>query len=128
YEGLGDVSEMTGEHEKAREAFKRGLSSVADSDSLSRARLYRKIGKTWEPQREYAQALQAYEQAEVSLGDVHDPADHQWWQEWVQIQLVRMWVLHWRGQWQELTARSDKIQSAVQEHGTPAQRSQRLPG
>ncbi len=123
YEGLGDVLELTGRHEQAREVFQTALQHVQDHDQICQARLYRKTGKTWEPQREYAQANAAYERAEQILGPPPGDSADKWWQEWVQIQLLRMWILHWRGQWQQMNPFLDKVRPAVERHGTPAQRS-----
>ena len=123
YESLGDVLDLTGKHEQAREVFQSALRHVQDHDRVCQARLHRKMGKTWEPQREYTQARASYERAEQALGAPPPDSDDKWWQEWVQIQLLRMWILHWRGQWQAMSAFLDKIWPAVERHGTPAQRS-----
>ncbi len=123
YDDMGDVLELSGQHEKARAAFESALAQIPKGDPVWLAKLHRKVGKTWEPQRGYDEALNAYATAEAALGD--EPPDHSlgWWQEWVQLQLVRMWIYHWRGQWQEMNALVEKIRPAVEQYGTPPQRS-----
>jgi predicted ATPase/DNA-binding SARP family transcriptional activator len=119
HECLGDVLEWTGEHDEARAAYQHALIDVPEGDRLWQSHLQRKVGNIWRLQSQYDDALQSYERAETGLkgGAESTPA---WWQEWVQIQLERMWLYYWSGQWREMSELG-QIRSVVEQHGTPTQ-------
>jgi tetratricopeptide (TPR) repeat protein len=121
-ESLGDVLELTGQHDEARVAYQRALIQVPGHDLIWQSRLQRKTGKTWEGQHQYAEALQAYTLAETTLGQEPAESAPQWWQEWVQIQLERTWAHYWQGQWHEISELADNARPTVEQHGTPTQR------
>jgi tetratricopeptide (TPR) repeat protein len=124
-EELGDVLFVTGQAAEAQAAYADALAWAAQSDPIWRARLQRKIGKTWERQRYYfKEALQAYDLAETTLGQEPVAPAEDWWQEWIAIQVDRIWAAYWsKGQWREMLELAEKTRSAVGEYGTPAQRS-----
>jgi tetratricopeptide (TPR) repeat protein len=84
-ERLGDLLELTGQHDEASDTYHRALSS-AELDMIARARLLRKQGVVRITQRRYSEAQQACEAAEAALGPAPSEQDLAWWQEWVQIQ------------------------------------------
>jgi DNA-binding SARP family transcriptional activator len=120
-ENLGDVLEWTGEHEKATAAYQKALNHAPEGDLMGQSRLHRKVGNIWRLRRRYEQALQAYELAELTHGEGSPESASQWWQERIQIQLERMWLYYWLGQWQEIADLADQIRPAVEQHGTPSQ-------
>ncbi|MFL5801098.1 MAG: ATP-binding protein, partial [Roseiflexaceae bacterium] len=122
YESLGDVLELTGQHDAARAAYQAALAQLPGDAPIWHARLQRKIGTTWVNQSQYDEALRAYRIAEISLGQ--EPAERalEWWQEWVQIQLDQMWLHYTLAQVGELTELVEKSRSVVERYGTPAQR------
>ncbi len=121
YESLGDVLEWTGEHDEARAAYGGALAHLPKGDRFWRARLHRKTGNIRRLQRRYEGALQAYDLAETMLGPEPAEAAPEWWQEWVQIQLERMWMCYWLGQWREISGLADQVHSVVEQQGTPTQ-------
>jgi tetratricopeptide (TPR) repeat protein len=120
-EGLGEVLEWTGEHEAATKAFQRALTSVPQDDVLWQARLQRKTGNIRRLQRHYERALQAYEEAEKLLARESAASSPEGRQEWVQIQLERMWLHYWLGQWREMSELAGQVRMNVEQHGTRAQ-------
>ena len=122
HEGLGDVLEWTGEHDEAQMAYRGALADVPKGDGIWQARLHRKSGNIGRLQRRYEQALQAYDLAETTLGPAPAESAPAWWQEWVQIQLERMWLYYWLGQWREISELADQVRPTVEQHGTPSQR------
>jgi class 3 adenylate cyclase len=80
-ENLGDVYHLTGLHKRAQLAYQAGLESTEAKDILLKARFQRKIGNNWVPQHAWDQAMQAYQDAETSLGPEQDETELNWWQE-----------------------------------------------
>jgi tetratricopeptide (TPR) repeat protein len=90
YEPLGDVLDLTGDHDGARSAFERALSQVPEEESIVRSRLQWKVGTTLRSSDRDEEALEAYRLAEGALGPVPDPPYREWWQAWGQIQIERI--------------------------------------
>jgi tetratricopeptide (TPR) repeat protein len=120
-ENLGDVLEWIGEHAGARASYQGALAYVAKEDRFRQAHLHCKTGNIWRLQSRYEEALGTYDLAEIVLGQAPATADPEWWQEWVQIQLERMWTYYWLGQWREISELADQIRPAVEQHGTSTQ-------
>ncbi len=121
HESLGDVLEWTGEHGDARAAYGRALTGVPRSDQFGQARLQRKMGNIWRLQRRYNDARQCYDLAESGLGPGSPESAPAWWQEWLQIQLERMWLHYWLGEWHQISGLADQVRTAVERYGTPTQ-------
>jgi DNA-binding SARP family transcriptional activator/tetratricopeptide (TPR) repeat protein len=121
YENLGDILEWTGEHDKARASYEQALASVPKGDPIWKGRLQRKKGNIWRLQRRYEEAIQNYELAESTLGKVSARSAPERWQEWVQIQLERMWLYYWLGEWHHISALADQVRPIVELYGTPTQ-------
>jgi tetratricopeptide (TPR) repeat protein len=124
YEALGDVLVLIGQAEEARAAYEGALARAPLDDAVWRSRLQRRIGHTWERQRYYHQhALQAYDLAETTLGQEPTEPVMAWWQEWIAIQIDRIWTTYWsKGPWREMLGLAEKTRVAAQQYGTPAQR------
>ena len=124
HEGLGDVLNVTGQSAGARSAYTDALALAPATDRIAQARLQRKIGKTWERERHHPEALRAYGLAQAMLGQQPAEAATDWWHEWVAIQIDRIWTSFWNwGEYPELSEMAEKVQAAVEQYGTPAQRS-----
>jgi DNA-binding SARP family transcriptional activator len=121
HENLGDVLEWTGEHDRARAAYQEALAHVSEDDQFWQAHLYRKMGNIRRLQSQYEDALQAYDLAETVLGEGAAESTSEWWQEWVQIQLERMWMYYWLAKWREMSELADQVRLAVEQHGAPTQ-------
>jgi hypothetical protein len=97
YEGLADVLALSGRQEEARGALEDALAHVAEAQRLTRARLYRKIGKTWEWHHKHAEAIAAYAAAERALGPAVPAGESSeaFWDEWLQIRLDQIYIHYW---------------------------------
>jgi len=122
YESLGDVMELTGQYDEARAAYQNALASLPSNDQIGQGRLHRKMGETWRFPRRFEEAMQAYDKAEIALGQEPAEAASEWWQEWVEIQLERINVHYFQGETRELTELVEKIQPVVEQYGAPLQR------
>jgi tetratricopeptide (TPR) repeat protein len=121
-EGLGDVLDWTGQYDRARSAYQHALAQAPSDRPIGRARLHRKIGDTCRRQRRYKEALQAYDLAQTELDT--EPVEHtqEWWREWVQVRIERVWTHYWLAEWHEIGRLVEKLQPDVEQHGTPRQR------
>jgi len=121
HESLGDVLEWTGEHVRARASYLAALDQLPQGELIWHSHLHRKVGNIERLQRRYQGALQAYALAETALEEGATSANPEWHEEWVQIQLERMWMYYWLGQWHEMSEVAGQARSAVEQHGTPTQ-------
>jgi len=122
-EHLGDVLHWTGQYEEAKAAFQQAVVAVPHSESISQARLHRKIGNSWRDQYRYQEALLAYADAEGTLGQAPLEPSPEWWQAWIQVSLEINLVYYWLGQLLESDELRLRLQPAVEQHGTPSQRA-----
>ncbi len=122
YESLGDVLEWTGEHEEARAAYQAALGHVPPGDRFVEARLHRKAGNVWRLQHRHEEARQAYDRAERALGQGVPELAPEGRQEWVQIQLERMWLYYWLGEWREISELAEQARPVINQCGAPRQR------
>ncbi|HSR32978.1 MAG TPA: AAA family ATPase [Anaerolineae bacterium] len=121
YESLGDVLEWTGAHDEARAAYGEALARVSEDDLLWRSHLHRKVGNVERLQHRYDGAFRAYDLAESTLQEGAAASTPEWHQEWVQIQLERMWMYYWLGQWHEMSESAVRVRPAVEQYGTATQ-------
>jgi serine/threonine protein kinase/tetratricopeptide (TPR) repeat protein len=122
-ENLGDVLELTGQHEEAWTAYQNALTAVAAGTPIQASRLYRKAGKTRETLRLYDEAAQAYQKADMALGEPASDASSELWQEWINIQMDRIYLGYWRGQVAEMEQLINKVLPIMETHSTPQQRA-----
>ncbi len=122
-EDLGDVLQLTGQHEQAWAAYQGALALVSASEQIRRARLYHKAGKTREMLRLYDEAAQVYQQAEIALGEESDAATLEWRQEWMMLLLDRVNLGYWQGRVQEMTSLVERVRPVVERYGAPLQRA-----
>ena len=123
HERLGDVLELTGQHDKARDAYREALTRVSKHDLIWQSRLYRRTGKSWEVPVCFEEAAQAYDLAESVLGQKPTEPDRGWWQEWIEVQVDKMWLRYWQRQVHKMAELAEKARPAVEQYGTPVQRA-----
>jgi class 3 adenylate cyclase/tetratricopeptide (TPR) repeat protein len=128
HESLGDVLELTGQHDEARDAYESALVQISKHDPIWQARLHHKTGNVCREQRRYEEALQAYDLAETALGQEPAESAPEWWQAWIEIQSDRMWLHYWQVQLHQMTELAEMVRPAVEQYGTPAQRSRFFQG
>ena len=123
YESLGDVHHLIGQHKKAQLAYQAGLDCTEAKDILLTARFQRKIGNNWVLQHNWDEAMQAYQDAEITLGPDQDEAEVNWWQEWTQIQTDRMLLYYWENQPLEINRLAVRVRPILERYGSPVQKA-----
>lgn len=95
YEALADVLALTSQREDARAAYDAALRASRDLDCTLRARLLRKLGKTWEAEHKHAEALACYADGRNQLAEPGPNASPAMRQEWMQLHVEELWVYYW---------------------------------
>jgi DNA-binding SARP family transcriptional activator len=122
WEELGDLLELRAQHEEARQAYQNARARVHQRDRVAQARLHRKAGGTLREQRLYAEQLEACRQAEEALGQQPEDGSAPWLEEWLEVQVERVWAYYWLAQWPEMAELVHKLHPAVQKSGRGASR------
>jgi eukaryotic-like serine/threonine-protein kinase len=129
HERAGDLLQLIGRHEEGRDTYGRamalgpGLSpELTVGCKTSQARLYRKIAKTYETQRNYQETFHHYDEAETTLGDSQAFGRGEW-EEWIETRLERLWVYYFLNDVEEMARQVSAIQNVVETQGTPRQRA-----
>lgn len=132
YERLAEIFLLTSQFDEGRIAYQQAMAYIAMDDSITQARLHRKIGNTWREQYQYQEAQQRYAEAERVLGvapvititdmaATNKAADERtptWWQEWIQVLLEIDFVHYWLGQVPASDILRAKLKPAVERYGT----------
>ncbi len=126
WEELGDIRELGARHEEAREVYERARSVTLAGQRVTLARLWRKAAVTWREQRRYAEALDACRRAEDLLQAPPSTEDADWWAEWLEVQVERVWAHYWLAQWEAMDALVIGLEPAVRARATGASRMRYL--
>ncbi|HNS51002.1 MAG TPA: BTAD domain-containing putative transcriptional regulator [Anaerolineae bacterium] len=122
HEELGDLRELLARHASARDAYAAALACAPDDDTITRARLLRKVGKTLGSERAaHARVVAQYDAAEALLGTPGEALGPDWWMEWCQVHLDYLGQLYWWGRTEEMAERLARVRSLIEQHGTPVQ-------
>lgn len=122
WEELGDVLALTAQYEEALQAYRKGQEHVPHGDRIGQARLYRKTGVVMREQRLYAETLNACQHAENALGEPPDQDGSDWWDEWLEVQVERVWAHYWMAQWPEMEDLVRRAHPVVQERASGVSR------
>jgi serine/threonine protein kinase/tetratricopeptide (TPR) repeat protein len=121
-EASGDVLALVGQREAAREAYEESLARLTEERTATRARIYRKLGKTWETEHAHEQALLRYAVARQALPSDPALASEDERNEWIQVRVDELWVYYWLGRVQEMDSIVTSLQPVVDSYGQRAQR------
>ncbi|MFC1526214.1 BTAD domain-containing putative transcriptional regulator [Candidatus Latescibacterota bacterium] len=131
HEVVGGLMELIGHHEEAVNTYVEALNEVPGDEVLWQARLQRKVGEVRRIQNRHHEALDSLDAAEALVEQGLAESAPEWWQEWVEIQLNRIW-LYYRYKrldhavLDETIALAEKTQPVVERYGMPAQRARFL--
>jgi hypothetical protein len=130
-EKLGDALAFSSQHALARAAFQQALADLgarpltggADprGPELVRARLLRKIAKTWESLHAYAEALAGYAELEALIDASPDHA-LALEPEWIQAMLGRAWIYYWSSRVDEMNVVIARVQPIIETRGSALDR------
>ena len=122
YEKLGNVQLVSGLHESGRASFEQSLELTPPEQTLRRARCQRQIGNGWMVPREYAKALAAFDSGEM-IGHPGAEGEMKWRNEWLNLQLDRLWALYWMNDVLGMDETIRCIRPEIEAYGSPSQLS-----
>jgi tetratricopeptide (TPR) repeat protein len=125
-EALADVLALVGRRDEARATYTDILGRLEGQDPTHRARIYRKLGKTWETQHQHESASEFYARALDALGPdpVHVSAAQG--DEWIRVQIDQLWLHYWRGQVDAMKVLVATLRPFVTSRASAAQRARFL--
>ena len=94
-EHLGNMLVLTGQRDEARIMFQRGLDALGDRNAITRCRLNRLMANAWILNRHRAEAERFLLAAQVSLGEESPEHQADWWDEFIELGLERLWFMYW---------------------------------
>lgn len=121
YGAMGRLLQVAGRSSSALECLDQALSLVPEQDRVQRATLLRRSGLAWMTGRDAERALTLYHQAEAMLGS-HADGTTEWWDEWIELRLDRVWALTWLGRVRDALHLMHDGRAAIAEHGSLGQR------
>ena len=123
HEALGDVLALGARRDEARAAYKTALIPLGFERVTRKARLHRKLGKTWESEHRQDEALSCYGLAQSVFSTHLVPAEADRRDEWIQLHIELLWVHYWKNRVAEMEAISSELEPVIQKFGTASQRA-----
>lgn len=128
YEGAGDSAGLVGRHSRARQAFNCALNlnmqRVVQGGSETRARILRKIAKSWEISHEHGKSLLLYQQSEDSLGEFSAIMEsRELLSEWLKISSGKLYVNYWDNNYAAMKKILDTVKPVVMQRGNRRQQA-----
>jgi eukaryotic-like serine/threonine-protein kinase len=122
-ESLSDILSLTSQRVEARATFELALGRAPDDQAVTRARLCRKLGKTWEAEHQHALALHWYQLGRAKL-DPHALESHpQVRDEWIQTHVEELWVYYWLNRVDDMDATVANVTPIIKLGASATQRS-----
>jgi predicted ATPase/class 3 adenylate cyclase len=127
-EDLGEVLALVAKYDEALASHQEVLERVSKQDVICRSRIFRKIARIHQTQRRYEESLRALQEADIALGEARTPSSSQGWQEWIEIQVDRMYAHYWLGEVTEMAELAEKAKPILQQYGEVLQQRKFLRG
>jgi len=128
HEALGDVLHFAARREESRSAYGRALTLTPLEVPAARARVRRKIGKTWEVDHQDERAQRLYDDALEELGaePLSDSPEHR--REWLQCHLDKLHGYYWLRRVPEMNRQIAVLRVPLAQHGSSQQRARFFAG
>jgi DNA-binding SARP family transcriptional activator len=127
WEELGDIYYLQVNYEHALHAFQSALDSLNEVNPQRQARILRKMSVAKREQRLYQDALDLCSRADVILGDPQEDGNSfLWWEDWVEVQVEKIWAHYWLADWQEMDTLVYQLEPVVQSRGSQTSHMQFL--
>jgi class 3 adenylate cyclase/tetratricopeptide (TPR) repeat protein len=122
HEQQADLLLVVARYAQARQACEAALALLPDREIVWRARLRRKQGTAWVRERS-TEAIAAYAHAEETLGPPPATDQSDWWHEWLELMLERLWQVYMSNDMGAMQALVGRARPVIEVRGTPQQRS-----
>lgn len=124
HEKIGDIRALTAQHQAACKDYQAALTYIPNKQTLSQARLARKIGNLRKQERGgYDVINEHYQEAADLLGQPNAERNQAWWEAWCALQLDQ---LELRYSWQQPDFMKDQIyhiRTKIEQYGTRVQKA-----
>jgi DNA-binding SARP family transcriptional activator len=128
---LGDLLERIGEHEEARAAYEMIFTFCPGLEAIRQAQTHRKTAQTWLAHYDFSRMMENLDTAERALEPLrlptpeqtHSPAPPEWYREWLNIVIKKMWIYYWQGEPARIQELAAGVLPVVNSLGTPRQRA-----
>jgi tetratricopeptide (TPR) repeat protein len=128
---LGDLLERVGEHGEARTVYELIFRFCPALDAIRQAQTHRKTAQTWLAHYDFSRMMESLDTAERALEPLrlpmpeqtHSPAPPEWYREWLNIVIKKMWIYYWRGEPERMQALAAGVLPVVNSLGTSRQRA-----
>ncbi len=119
YEQMGDVLTLIGQIKEAEISYKQAASQIKDTIELSR--IQRKIAGLQQLQNQYDKAFHTLNKTELLFEDLSLSTEPVRSQEWLQLQLERLWLHYWVNDDEAMAQLAQKLKPIIKLHGTKIQ-------
>lgn len=113
WESLGDLLIRSAKHEQALKSFQKAQNLTSKLALIDLVRIQRKVAQAFREERRFVETMIACEKAESLLGNQPGEDVKTWWDEWIDVQIEKVWAHYWLAQWQELEALVGRINLVV---------------
>ncbi|PVD49462.1 hypothetical protein DC498_24910 [Terrimonas sp.] len=112
---------LAGKFSAARKLLSKLLKAIPKQDHLAIARIYHKIGNTYNQQWQFKAAEPFYEKAELALMKVKEP--EQMWFGWIELQIDYSYVVMHLRKVVLYEQKKEKLKSAIEIYGNLSQKA-----
>jgi class 3 adenylate cyclase/tetratricopeptide (TPR) repeat protein len=119
-ERRGDLMELAGRHQTARNSYTAAMNSLDPAARLVSARLRRKEAHCWTIEHDYDEAARAYAEAAQLLDQIADRGDD-WWHERLQIVVDEARMNYWRSGTDRMAELDKAFDADITAHGSARQ-------
>lgn len=122
-ESLADLLSTTGQRVDARRQYDAALAATTDDHSVRRARLHRKLGRTFEADHHDEEARHCYDRGLALIGSELEAASAELRREWLHVQLDKLYNFYFLHQVPEMNEVVEQLRKPLELYGLPAHRA-----
>ncbi|MEK7253556.1 MAG: AAA family ATPase, partial [Bacteroidota bacterium] len=122
-ESQADILKLTGQPEQARAAFAQVNQYLEEKDRISRARILRKTGMTYQAFSQFQFIFEYFKSAAEMLDQWQGDKPHAWWDEWIELSVEQMFANYWVNRTAEMQELAAAIQPHIERYGSPGQQA-----
>ena len=120
-EQRADVYELNGQALMALDSYMEAIGCLNKLQLLPRARIYRKAAVSHQAAHQFNLADKALAETEVLLTKCKDSNNENWWQEWIEMKLDRIFLLYWLNRTEDMANLLVGCNDEVEKFGTSFQ-------
>lgn len=123
FENQADILKLTGQIEPAKTAYNTAIDLLDANDWIGRSRNLRKTGMCLQALSQFQLILDYFQQARQLLEQWQGEKPAEWWHEWLEIMIERMFMHYWVNQPDAIQELAKTIEPHLERYATPIQQS-----